>query len=68
MAKITIDEERCKGCALCEPVCPKKIVKLKQDKLNSRGFHPAGITDESLCTGCAFCAIMCPDTLIIVEK
>ncbi|MBU4562394.1 4Fe-4S binding protein, partial [bacterium] len=23
MAKIVIDEERCKGCELCIPACPK---------------------------------------------
>jgi len=67
MAKVTFNDEKCKGCRLCEDACPKKIISLK-DTMNSRGYHPASITDEEACIACAFCAIMCPDTLIEVEK
>lgn len=68
MAKVIFYEEICKGCKLCTTVCPKKIVIMKTDKLNQKGFHPAGISDESQCIGCAFCATMCPDCAIEVEK
>ncbi|HQD29392.1 4Fe-4S dicluster domain-containing protein [Acetivibrio saccincola] len=67
MAKVTINESRCKGCKLCISVCPKKII-IVQDKLNSKGFHPVGISDMEKCIGCAFCAMMCPDCVIEVEK
>ncbi len=43
MAKTVFDEENCKGCGLCVAVCPRKIIVLRQDKLNSKGFHPAGV-------------------------
>ncbi len=68
MAKVTFFEEKCKGCKLCTTVCPKKIVVMKADKLNHKGFHPAGITDAEKCIGCAFCATICPDCVIEVEK
>lgn len=68
MAKVTFNEERCKGCGLCVGACPKHIVALLTDKINTKGYHPAGVTDMSACIGCAFCATMCPDCVIRVEK
>lgn len=68
MPKVTFDDDRCKGCGLCVAACPKKIVVLSSTKLNSKGFHPAELTDQSACIACAFCATMCPDAVIRVEK
>lgn len=68
MAKVTINEDKCKGCGLCTTACPKKIVVLAKDRLNAKGFHPAAVTDMESCIGCRSCAIMCPDCVITVEK
>ncbi|MCT4687874.1 MULTISPECIES: 4Fe-4S dicluster domain-containing protein [Vallitalea] len=68
MAKVTFNEELCKGCGLCTTVCPKKIVVLSKDKINTKGYHPATVTDMDQCIGCAFCATICPDVVIKVEK
>lgn len=68
MAKITIDENICKGCGLCVDACPKKILELAKEKLNEKGYHPAEIMDQSKCIACAFCATMCPDCAITVER
>lgn len=70
MAKVTFREDRCKGCALCVSVCPKLIVKMREDRLNEKGYNPASVSDEDmkLCIGCAICAKICPDCVIIVEK
>lgn len=68
MPKVTINEELCKGCGLCIGACPKKLVALQEDKLNLKGFHPAGVADQTACIACAFCAEMCPDCVITVEK
>lgn len=67
MAKVTFDENLCKGCGLCVSACPKHIVKLK-DGLNAKGYHPAGVENKDECIGCAFCATMCPDCVITVER
>ena len=68
MANVIFNEDRCKGCKLCTVVCPKKIVSIREDVINVKGFHPAGVTDVGLCIGCAFCATICPDCVITVEK
>ena len=67
MAKLTIDRETCKGCGLCADVCPKHLLALSKE-INTKGYHPIGITDQEQCIGCAFCARMCPDAVIKVEK
>ena len=68
MVKVIFETERCKGCGLCETACPKKIIALKTEDINQKGYHPAIITDESACIGCGSCAIMCPDSVIKVER
>jgi len=68
MARIIIDETICKGCEMCINACPRKIIALAKDKINSKGYHPAQLLDESKCTGCRSCAIMCPDVAITVER
>lgn len=66
--RVTIDEALCKGCELCVSVCPKKIILLREQRLNEKGYNPAYITDMTQCTACAMCAIMCPDSAIRVER
>lgn len=68
MAKVTIIDERCKGCGLCVRACPKKIMQLSKSKLNSKGYHPAEVVDPEACIACAACARTCPDVVISVEK
>ncbi len=68
MAKVTFNVERCKGCKLCYAVCPKKIILMRADMLNNKGFHPAGVDEMEKCIGCGFCATICPDCVITVEK
>ena len=68
MVKISFNEEICKGCGLCAGVCPQKIVIMKEDVINKKGYHPAGAIKLEKCTGCGFCAVICPDCAIIIEK
>lgn len=68
MAKVTFNEDLCKGCELCTTVCPKKIVVMATDRLNIKGFHPAQVVEQDKCIGCKFCATICPDVVITVEK
>jgi 2-oxoglutarate ferredoxin oxidoreductase subunit delta len=68
MAKVTLNEERCKGCLLCVHACAKSLIAEAGDRLNEKGYHPVKIVDMGKCTGCAFCAAICPDCVIMVEK
>ena len=68
MAKVTFNEELCKGCELCTTVCPKNIVIMDKQRINSKGYHPATVVEMDKCIGCAFCARICPDVVIEVEK
>lgn len=71
MAKgtILIDQERCKGCSLCNTVCPQNVIAMCAEELNAKGYHPALLVDpEGRCTGCALCAVICPDVCITVFR
>jgi 2-oxoglutarate ferredoxin oxidoreductase subunit delta len=71
MAKgvIAIEQDRCKGCALCTTVCPQDVIDMADDVLNAGGYHPASLVDpEGKCTGCAICAAICPDACITVYR
>jgi 2-oxoglutarate ferredoxin oxidoreductase subunit delta len=70
--KIVIDRERCKGCSLCMPVCPQKVI-ITSSKLNQKGYSPAEFKEnlaegEKGCTGCAMCATVCPEVAIEVYR
>ncbi len=68
MPNVTVNEGRCKGCALCASACPRGIVEFAGDRINEKGYHPAQVIDMERCTGCAMCATMCPDVAIVVER
>ena len=68
MPRIIVDETYCKGCGLCATVCPRGIIALSEDRLTTKGYHPATLTDEAQCTGCKTCALICPDVAITVER
>lgn len=66
--RITINEERCKGCGLCLEACPPGVIQFT-DHINSMGYKPATLYDPGfLCTGCALCAMVCPDAVITVYR
>jgi len=67
MVKVSFRSEYCKGCGLCQQVCPRQIISLDGD-INSMGYHTAEVRELERCIGCAFCALMCPDLVITVEK
>ena len=59
MEKVLIKPERCKQCALCIDVCPKKAISFSQD-INSTGYRFTMINQE-ICIACGMCYITCPD-------
>ena len=65
---VIIDVDRCKGCGLCVSVCPQHILKLADDRFNTKGYRPVGVTDLEQCTGCGMCATICPDVVYTVYR
>ncbi len=62
--RLKIDEDRCKGCCLCVEFCPKDVLAMTTDRLNSRGVPFAECVDPDQCIGCLACALVCPDAVI----
>ncbi len=67
MARVTILDERCKGCMLCTTVCPKDVLE-QSDRINQQGYKVVEVVDEESCTGCTACAMICPDYAIRITK
>jgi 2-oxoglutarate ferredoxin oxidoreductase subunit delta len=66
---IVIARDRCKGCKLCQMVCPQNLIGTADKELNPLGYHPAVLVDsEGKCTGCMICALICPDACIRVYR
>lgn len=67
MAKIAIDQERCKGCSLCTLACPKELIQIGKE-MNRQGYFYAVWEAEASCTGCALCGEICPDVAITIWR
>lgn len=66
---IVINESRCKGCTLCNGVCPKNLIHMDSERVTAKGYTPAVLVDpDGACTGCAICAVICPDVCITVYR
>jgi NAD-dependent dihydropyrimidine dehydrogenase PreA subunit len=57
--QLRIDEQECKGCALCMEACPPKVIAMSE-RLNHYGYRTA-LYAGSGCTGCGICFTVCPE-------
>lgn len=62
-----IDEERCKGCALCVTVCPKDVLEISAN-VSPKGYFPVYQARPDDCIYCATCCRMCPDVAITITE
>jgi 2-oxoglutarate ferredoxin oxidoreductase subunit delta len=62
---IRIDFERCKGCELCIPACPPRVLLMSEGR-NQRGAQVPQLLPG--CTGCQACLMVCPDFCIEVYQ
>jgi heterodisulfide reductase subunit A len=53
---VTVDQQRCRGCATCESVCQFGAIMLTE---KIPGVYRAEV-DEGLCQGCGICVARCP--------
>jgi 2-oxoglutarate ferredoxin oxidoreductase subunit delta len=67
MPEIRVLEKYCKGCGLCVPACPKKILYLSEE-VDRRGVHVVKARADIPCTGCLNCTTMCPDAALEVDE
>lgn len=58
---VLVDTEKCKGCAICVPVCPVQAISIIQNK---------AFIDQNRCNECLQCLDECPTDAIyrISEK
>ena len=68
IGKLVIKEDLCKGCGLCVSVCPKNVLELDMNIINTKGYSPSSAVRPDECIACGNCAITCPDSVISVYK
>ncbi len=63
----TVFSELCKGCRICQEVCPQKCIGLDE---NVRGVYnnPIVKCDVNRCIACMKCEHSCPDRAIKVVR
>lgn len=62
---VTIARERCKGCELCIPACPPRVLEMSEG-VNGMGFSYPEL--RAGCTGCSACLLVCPDFVFEVYR
>jgi 2-oxoglutarate ferredoxin oxidoreductase subunit delta len=64
---VTVDRHLCKGCELCIPACPPKVLDMSAaEDVNELGFRYPRLRPG--CTGCMACLQICPDFVFEVYK
>ena len=62
---LVIHTERCKGCELCIPACPPRVLSMSKGG-NGHGYLYPELSPG--CTGCTACQQVCPDFVFEVYK
>ena len=62
---VVIAKDRCKGCELCIPACPPRVLSMSSEK-NVLGYYYPMLADG--CTGCTACHLICPDFVFEVYR
>lgn len=62
---VVIATDRCKGCELCIPACPPRVLSMSAEK-NALGYYYPVLADG--CTGCTACHLVCPDFVFEVYR
>lgn len=60
MKKLVTDTSWCKGCGICAAFCPRKVLKIIEDKVF--------VEKEENCIRCGQCELRCPDYAIWLEE
>jgi NAD-dependent dihydropyrimidine dehydrogenase PreA subunit len=60
---VSVDEDRCRGCATCVDVCPKGVYELYQLDRKRR----SRVVDLAACEQCTSCVKQCPEGAVVAE-
>jgi len=74
--RITIDLEKCSGCATCVSVCPVALFELKDGKSSwkesmSKNIEKSKVSftaESDECIACKSCEVNCPNNAIKIEE
>jgi 4Fe-4S ferredoxin len=66
---LTLDEDRCVGCGICEAICPKEAPKLSPPVIRDGRLveKPRVDFEADKCVFCGECVDLCPTNAIIME-
>jgi len=62
---VDIAIERCKGCELCIPACPPRVLRMSEARNELGVPYPELLSG---CTGCGACLLVCPDFCFEVHR
>ncbi len=62
---VVIAADRCKGCELCVPACPRDVLSMSEG-VNAQGYRYPLLKEG--CTGCTACQLVCPDFVFEVWR
>ena len=54
LLKVILDEEKCKGAAFCEQVCPRNCYEVDRER------RKAAMPRAARCVQCGACIVQCP--------
>jgi Pyruvate/2-oxoacid:ferredoxin oxidoreductase delta subunit len=61
-----IDYDLCKGCGICEDVCPVNAIKMVPETRYDLKRKKRPVIDETLCLGCGVCGLKCKTSAAIL--
>ncbi|MFZ7137443.1 MAG: 4Fe-4S dicluster domain-containing protein [archaeon] len=66
---ITLDKTKCKGCGICEQICPREAIQtIKHEKRpEEKAKQPTVDINKEKCNYCGMCDAICPFGAITVE-
>jgi len=66
---ITLDKNKCKGCGICEQVCPREAIEITKIEKNrgERAKQPIVNINKEKCNYCGMCDTICPFGALTVQ-